>query len=322
MYQMKKEIELDNLESKDKAVIITHGDIDGMVCGAQLIRLEKSNCNLVFSNARYVNSALYQILKSNKISNRLYIADIPANPKTESILAVLVKNNVEVIWIDHHPWPDDLKARIEELGISLVYNEGMDTPAGILIGRWLKEKDSYCYQIGKICYAYNKGTDWERNWFKLLASYTAKSDREVLERLAYNKDLTEDDLHRIEQQEQRDQLAEEILRKAPYSVKTRSGKEMVIYDTSKLDRIYLGHRVFNYHSVDFCLIRISERKWQFASNPSLRHSMKSLLGTQNIDGLSFSIAGRENELLAIVWKREAGHPNPHEYLIKWLCDKV
>ena len=38
-----------------RSLIITHGDVDGMVCAAQLIRREQSNCEQVFSNAKYVN---------------------------------------------------------------------------------------------------------------------------------------------------------------------------------------------------------------------------------------------------------------------------
>ncbi len=68
-----------------KAIIITHGDVDGMVCAAQLIRREKSNCNLFFSNAKYIKSSLYRILQSSQKPVRVYVSDIPANMEVKKI---------------------------------------------------------------------------------------------------------------------------------------------------------------------------------------------------------------------------------------------
>ena len=317
-----KETIFNNEEFQNKSVIITHGDVDGMVCAAQLIRREKSNCDLLFSNAKYIATFLYRLLKSQQRPNRIYISDIPANSKAEKAIAVLAKNGSEVFWIDHHPWPDGLKGKIEKHCANMVYNESMATPAGILTGKWLKEEDTYYDQIGRICYAFEKGTDWERKWFKLLATYVGKSDRNVIERLAYNREFTEEDHSRITQQECSERMAEEILRKDPDTRKTHSGKVLAVYDTSQLDGIYLGHKVFHHHNVDFCLIRISEIKWQLASNPSIKHSMESLLGQHMIGVMSFSFAGRKNELLAVELETRGGSPESHECLISWLCDKL
>lgn len=310
------------LNLKNKSVIITHGDVDGMICAAQLIRKEKSNCDLFFSNAKFIATHLNGILNSQQEPERIYISDIPANSNAEKAIAVLAKNGSEVFWIDHHPWPDGLKEKIEKHCTQLVYNESMATPAGVLTGKWLKEEDPYYDQIGRICYAFEKGSDWERKWFKLLATYIGKSDREVLERLAYNQEFIEEDIHRIAQQESSEKKAEEILRKAPDTRKTQSGKSLAVYDTSQLDGIYLGQKVFHHHNVDFCLIRISEIKWQLASNPSIKHSMESLLGQHMIEGMSFSVAGRKNELLAIELEARGDSHNCHECLINWLCDKL
>jgi len=65
--------------ANSNAVVITHGDVDGMVCAAQLIRREKSNCDLSFSNAKYIKSSLARILRSSQKPRRIYISDIPAN---------------------------------------------------------------------------------------------------------------------------------------------------------------------------------------------------------------------------------------------------
>lgn len=309
--------------SNSNAVIITHGDVDGMVCAAQLIRHEKSKYELIFSNAKYVNSSLVRIVKSSQIPSRIYISDIPANSKSTKLLSALSQKGADLYWVDHHPWENGIKANIESICKEVVYNESLQTPAGILMGRWLKDKDPYYEQIGNICYAYEKGTEWERNWFLLLSSYIGKSQNDVLERLAFNHDFTEDDLKRIEQKKTDGLKAEEILNNKPQTMQTQSNKTFAIYDTSDNQGIYLGHKVFKYHDVDYCLIRIKKKKWQLACNPSRKYSMKHLMGKQNIGEHTFTIAGRENELIAIeICSSSRSQSDFHGLLTKWLSDNL
>jgi len=306
-----------------KAIIITHGDVDGMVCAAQLIRREKSNCNLIFSNAKYIELSLYRLMQLSIKPGRVYVSDIPANLEVVNSMSSLSENGTEIFWIDHHPWQDGVKEAIQDYCVRIVYNESLQTPAGILMGSWLKDEDPYYDQIGKICYADEKGAEWERSWFRLLSSYVGNSDRDALERLAYNQDFTEGDLQRIEQKREDEISAEEILKLLPWTRATQNDKSMAVYDTSKNSGIYLGHKVFEHHDVDYCLIRISQTKWQLASNPSRKYSMKHLMGKPKIEGHTFSVAGRENELLAI-----ENQPNEelgsdlHGLLMDWLSEQL
>ena len=304
------------------SAIITHGDVDGMVCAAQLVRHEKSNCDLSFSNAKYIKSTLARILRTSQRPPKIYISDIPANSDVVKVMSALSENGTEIFWVDHHPWEPGVKEQIEKYCKKVVYNESLQTPAGILMARWLKGEDLYYEQIGKICYAYEKGTEWERNWFRLLSSYIGNSDRGVLERLAFNQDFTEGDMQRIEQKKTDEQEAEKILNNTPKTMPTQSNKSMAVYDTSKNKGIYLGHKVFEYHDVDYCLIRISENNWQLACNPYRKHSMRHIMGDQNIGDQTFTLAGRENELLAIEMSGNRVHFDSHRQIINWLCNRL
>jgi hypothetical protein len=142
----------------------------------------------------------------------------------------------------------------------------------------------------------------------------------VLERLAYNQALTEQDTERIKQQEQKEAMALNVLAKEPESVKTASGKTVALYDTSQLNGMYLGHKVFEHHDIDFSLIRISDRKWQLASNPRYRHSMETLMGRHSIEGFVFTIDGRKDELLAI--EAESTNCDPHQHILKFISGKL
>jgi oligoribonuclease NrnB/cAMP/cGMP phosphodiesterase (DHH superfamily) len=127
---------LKSKELQAQSIIITHGDVDGMVCAAQIIRREKTDWDVQFSNARYIKSKLRKILKLERLPKRIYITDIPANIKATELVEQLAKNGVEVFWIDHHPWPGTaLAERLKQTCTCVVYNESMSTPAGVLVGR-------------------------------------------------------------------------------------------------------------------------------------------------------------------------------------------
>jgi len=113
-------------------IIFTHGDVDGMVCAAQLIRRERGNCEVVFSNGRWIAQKLEAVLRPQEKPRRVYVTDIPADTKAAAVVAQLMGAGTEVYWIDHHPWADGLVEQMQAICTKLVYNEALSTPAGIL----------------------------------------------------------------------------------------------------------------------------------------------------------------------------------------------
>jgi hypothetical protein len=295
--------------------VVTHGDVDGMTCAAQLIRRERGNCRIIFSNARWITHHLSQLAKDS-LPGRIYITDIPANVRAAAVVRALVQGGAEVHWIDHHPWPEGLVERLRHLGAHIEHNVALNTPAGALLGGWLKSEDPYCEQISRICYASKQGTDWERNWFLLLASYVAKCDRAVLERLAFGQPFAPADLARIEAQRHAEERAEEVLAVPPRVETTAAGKRLAVYDLSGTPEVYLGSRVFLHHAVDYCLIRISARKWQLASAPSSTSVLQGLMATPDVGGLKIRVGGRPT-LLSIMSDQRERPLDAHELIIAW-----
>jgi hypothetical protein len=234
------------------AVIITHGDVDGMTCAAQLIRREQGDCRLVFSSAKWITRHLTRELEGDSPPVRLYVTDIPASDSAVRTVKELAAAGVDVYWIDHHPWRNGLLDRSREYCAQVEHNEALSTPAGVLLGAWLRKEDPYCERIGRICYASERGTEWERNWFRLLSRFIGKCDRSVLERLAYEQDFTPEDLRHIRHQERLEEIAEEILTDDPRTVTTSQGKQLAVYDTADTPGVYLGGKVFRHHPVDYC----------------------------------------------------------------------
>ncbi len=300
------------------AAIITHGDVDGMTCAAQLIRREQGKCKLVFSNANWIARHLRQLLNAGARPKRVYVTDIPASDSAATVIEALTEAGTEVYWIDHHPWPAGLVDRVRQCCVHVEYNKSLRTPAGVLLGRWLKLENPYCEQIGRICYASERGTEWERNWFRLLSSYIGKCERDVLDRLAFEGEFTSDDMARIAEQVRLERLAEEILAAEPRTVTTTGGKQLAVYDTSERPGIYLGGKVFQHHPVDYCLIRIAEKKWQLALRPGIEPDFESLLGQHDLDGLQVKVAGRPERLVSLTVGSADIPPNAHEQLVTWV----
>ena len=299
------------------ATVITHGDVDGMVCAAQIIRREQGNCRVLFSNARWIGRKLREVAERAPVPERVYVTDIPANARAVAAVETLSAAGVKVFWIDHHPWPEKARQRLPEVCAKVVYNEAFSTPAGILVGQWLSDEDPYCWEIAQICYAYEKGTPWLRDWFRLLAGQVGRADVDVLQRLAFNRPFTEEDRRRIEQQKEAEAHAARILAEPPRVIKTSDGKTLAVYDTAAMPGVYLGQKVFRHHDVDYSLIRISDRKWQIASNPGRSLRLARLEGDHQVGDLRLAVAGRPKQLLSVEVRGSPLPPDVHERIISW-----
>jgi hypothetical protein len=298
------------------ALIITHGDVDGMTCAAQLIRREHGDYRVQYSNARWIAGKLHAALKCSPA--RVYVTDIPADKQAVEEVRALTEAGVQVSWIDHHPWHPMVLEELQQLCEHIEYNESLATPAGVLLARWLEPGDQHCARIGGICYASEKGTPWERDWFRLLSSYVGKCADGVLERFAFDRAFTDDDLQRIEAQVALEELAGRMLADKPQTAVARGGATIAVYDISANPGIYLGSKVFAHHAVDYSLIRISVTKWQLAYRPGLADTAKPLAGCQEVSGATLSIAGRPGRLMSIEVISGSVPADIHEQVVSML----
>ena len=311
-------------DCKPCAMVVTHGDIDGMVAAAIVIRKEGSaDCEVAYSNARYISKKLHQTLGRESPPRRLYVCDIPSNADAYTAVNALNEMGVEVRWIDHHPWDGVTPEQMKRVCKEVIYHEGTCTPAGVLAGEWQGTRDAHCSRIGRICYAYERGTEWERNWFRLLASYVGKCRKDVLERLAFDYPFTEDDRRRIAEQERTETAAEVMLAQPPRTVTTAKGRSMAVYETLSKPGVYLGRKVFDRHEVSFCLVQVLPRKWQIACRPGEGLSLASLIGEHTVQEVLLRVGGREKQLLAIeVLADPPATVDLHEAVVDWASGKL
>jgi len=97
-----------------KRLIITHGDVDGILSAVIAIR-RLGGSELKFSGPSSIDKTLSKV----KGVDRLLILDIGLNKskleRVEAELRRLIGSGCEVSWCDHHRWDDESSSRLSEL---------------------------------------------------------------------------------------------------------------------------------------------------------------------------------------------------------------
>ena len=121
-----------------KSICISHKeDVDGIVSAALLQKGLKVKNLFLVDYPNLLNSLDYviSICSKDKKFTRVFICDVGLNMKNQLLflekLKVLISNNIEVIYIDHHYLEPELKNQITEIGIKLVHDIGECTSVQI-----------------------------------------------------------------------------------------------------------------------------------------------------------------------------------------------
>jgi single-stranded-DNA-specific exonuclease len=112
-----------------KSICISHKeDVDGIVSAALLqTGLKIRNLFLVdYPNLLNSLDHVISICSKDKNFTRVFICDVGLNMKNQFLflekLNILVSNNIEVIYIDHHYLEPEIKTKIAEMGIKLIHD--------------------------------------------------------------------------------------------------------------------------------------------------------------------------------------------------------
>jgi single-stranded-DNA-specific exonuclease len=112
-----------------KSICISHKeDVDGIVSAALLQTGLKIRNLFLVDYPNLLNSLDYVISICSKDKNftRVFICDVGLNMKNQFLflekLNILVSNNIEVIYIDHHYLEPEIKTKIAGMGIKLIHD--------------------------------------------------------------------------------------------------------------------------------------------------------------------------------------------------------
>ncbi len=108
-----------------KTVSISHGDVDGVVSAALIVRYTNNvavRLSATSALPKVIRSAMYDIIMRG--ANIIIISDLNPSPgNIESIVEMLsqyVKAGVKVVWLDHHEWIDEAISAVREIGVELM----------------------------------------------------------------------------------------------------------------------------------------------------------------------------------------------------------
>lgn len=112
-----------------KSICISHKeDVDGLVSAALLQNaLKVKNIFLAdYPSLLNVLDIVISICSKNKNFSRVFICDLGLNKKNQDVfiekLQVLISNNVQIVYIDHHYLEDELKDTLKKIGVRLIHN--------------------------------------------------------------------------------------------------------------------------------------------------------------------------------------------------------
>ena len=112
-----------------KSICISHKeDVDGLVSAALLQNaLKVKNIFLAdYPSLLNVLDIVISICSKNKNFSRVFICDLGLNKKNQDVfiekLQVLISNNVQIVYIDHHYLEDQLKDTLKKIGVRLIHN--------------------------------------------------------------------------------------------------------------------------------------------------------------------------------------------------------
>jgi RecJ-like exonuclease len=112
-----------------KSICISHKeDVDGLVSAALLQNALKVRNIFLADYPSLLNILDYviSICTKNKKFTRVFICDLGLNKKNQDIfiekLQILISNNIQIIYIDHHYLEDQLKYTLKKIGVRLIHN--------------------------------------------------------------------------------------------------------------------------------------------------------------------------------------------------------
>ncbi len=120
---------------KTNYIICTHNDLDGFCCGAILLN-EFPYATISFGTSKSIHRKMYYIRKylSDNSKNYLFICDISPKAgnisKINKIISDFKTNfNLQVIWFDHHQWPNNAKIL---KGIEIIHDDKKKSAANLV----------------------------------------------------------------------------------------------------------------------------------------------------------------------------------------------
>ncbi len=208
-------------------VIISHGDVDGIISAALVRRHLRKDAYIIFTSPRNLSDTL-SLIRGRKF--KLYLTDLALNLAIAHSVADRLRNlkdkGCTITWIDHHTWSTEAVEAVKPYVDSLVVRE--ETSAAKLVMEFLSLRDPFSVRLVEIA----DDADTARYELKISRMYRSASrstwlKRKIVDLLVDGKLMSEE----IEKNLERYDNADVKLDGLSYQIlSTLSGRKFAVFD--------------------------------------------------------------------------------------------
>jgi len=241
-------------------VIISHGDVDGIISAALVRRYLGEDAYIIFTSPRNLSDTL-SLIKGRKF--KLYLTDLALNLAIAQSVADQLRNLKDkgcmITWIDHHPWSAEALEAVKPYVDSLVIRE--ETSAAKLVMEALSLRDPFSTRLVEIA----NDADTARYELRISRMYRSASrstrlKRKIIDLLVEGELMSEE----IEKNLERSANVDVKLDDLSYDVlSTVSGRKFAIFDfrSSPGPVSCIVRALCQKEDLDFVLVIFSLRKF-------------------------------------------------------------
>ncbi len=141
-----------------KSIIISHRrDFDGIASAAELSRFLSGSVEMVLFTNPGKDEMLSTVSKLDSVKNTyIYVADVSMSADGYAELCAEFDNvksrGNEIIWVDHHPWPESAALKMKTIAEILIYGEDKNKCAAELIYDKFCPGDEVCKKLSSLAH--------------------------------------------------------------------------------------------------------------------------------------------------------------------------
>lgn len=290
----------------ETAMILTHGDLDGLVSAILLLRITSRDASIKVTNGKHLAAELARVAKHPP--GQVFIADIPlvASESRDVVAAIqqLTEAGAGVHVYDHHVgWNDssELSAKLKTICSTFAIDCGKTTAAAVVWRERLRG-DSVGGKWLRLLSEKNESSDPETvQHFGLLCALLQRRNfhhtEAVLKVLAFGDSLTDEHEALADWYYQQHVPRERKIAQEAETFTTSHGHKVAWIDLRQFrDRLNVVRHVVQQHDVDLVVQVVHDAVLAGGQSIDRGIDLSFLHGVHEVSGMRFTVVGHKSPI--------------------------